>query len=186
MASQPRERLIQSAIVLVREHGVQGTGLAELLSHSKTARGSIYQHFPGGKTELIEEATREAGRQISALLESLAAGRQSPSEVIDALVGWWQKALEASGFTLGCPIGAAALADAPEVRGTAAGVFSIWRQQLADALTNSGLDRDRAAPLAGFVVSAFEGAIVQSRAMRSVEPFDEVRHQLGELLRAYG
>ena len=51
MPPGPRERLIASAIDLVRARGVDGTGLAELLEHSGTARRSIYQHFPGGKAE---------------------------------------------------------------------------------------------------------------------------------------
>ncbi|WP_372442056.1 TetR/AcrR family transcriptional regulator [Nocardioides limicola] len=57
----PRERLLRSSIALVRAHGVEGTGLTELLERSGTARRSIYQHFPGGKDELIAASTRAAG-----------------------------------------------------------------------------------------------------------------------------
>ncbi|MGL5445276.1 MAG: TetR family transcriptional regulator, partial [[Mycobacterium] stephanolepidis] len=40
----PRQRLIDSAIAMMRERGVYGTGLADLLKRSGTARNSIYQH----------------------------------------------------------------------------------------------------------------------------------------------
>ena len=48
-----RERLIASAIELLRRNGVAGTGLAQLLEHSGTARRSVYVNFPGGKSELV-------------------------------------------------------------------------------------------------------------------------------------
>src|SRR5258706_426767 len=51
-----RERLIASAIEMLRRHGVAGTGLAELLENSGTARRSVYVNFPGGKSELMAEA----------------------------------------------------------------------------------------------------------------------------------
>ena len=70
MTAGPRERLIDSTIALIRRRGVHATGLTDLLNHSGTARQSIYQHFPGGKAELVEHATKEAGRQMVDLLDT--------------------------------------------------------------------------------------------------------------------
>jgi TetR/AcrR family transcriptional regulator, lmrAB and yxaGH operons repressor len=72
VADGPRERLVASAIELVRERGVDATGVAELLDHSQTARGSIYKHFPGGKSELVTASTKEAGEQMRLGLRQLA------------------------------------------------------------------------------------------------------------------
>jgi AcrR family transcriptional regulator len=89
MTSRPRERLVSTAIELVRKHGVEGTGLAELLERSNTARRSIYQHFPKGKLELIEASTYAAGDWIRRTLQRLAhplLGHDLPALVAYALM----------------------------------------------------------------------------------------------------
>ena len=53
-----RERLIVSAIELLRRNGVAGTGLAALLEHSGTARRSVYVNFR------IEDAHVEVEVQV--------------------------------------------------------------------------------------------------------------------------
>ena len=40
------------------------------LAHSGAPRGSIYHHFPGGKAQLVEEATRYGGMTADALAEN--------------------------------------------------------------------------------------------------------------------
>lgn len=178
MAPGPRERLIESAIELIGERGVHGTGLSELLAHSRTARGSIYLHFPGGKTELIEHATRSAGAQMSALIEARA---DSPPELIATLVRWWKRTLEAADYRFGCPVVAAALAE----QAAAAAVFEEWEQRITPALTGAGVDEATAQSFATFIVSALEGAIIQSRTAKSTRPLDAAETHLRKLLDVY-
>src|SRR3954451_2534010 len=64
--SDGRQKMIESAAVLIRERGVQGTSFADVLEHSGAPRGSIYHHFQGGKTQLAEETVRWAGDFIVA------------------------------------------------------------------------------------------------------------------------
>ena len=59
-----RQRMIVSAALLIREHGVEATSFSAVLAHSGAPRGSIYHHFPGGKAQLVEEATRY-GAQVT-------------------------------------------------------------------------------------------------------------------------
>jgi len=68
----PRDRLISNSIAMVQERGVHATGLSDLLRRSSTARNSIYQHFPGGKTELMVAVTDAAGASAAARIDSLA------------------------------------------------------------------------------------------------------------------
>ena len=46
MADHPRERMIQSALVLMGEHGVEATSFSQVIERSGAPRGSIYHHFP--------------------------------------------------------------------------------------------------------------------------------------------
>lgn len=181
----PRERLLATAVTLIRQRGVAGTGLSELLKESGTARGSIYQHFPRGKDDLVAAAVTEAGtdgRATLALLRSLG----DPAVVVTAIMQATRDALVADDYTFGCPVAAGALAgpDYPAAVGTAAGALAGWVEELAAVLTDVGLAPGAAWPFASLVISVFEGALVQARASRSPEPLDHAAAQLALLARA--
>ncbi|MEV4240972.1 TetR/AcrR family transcriptional regulator [Nocardia sp. NPDC049737] len=184
MTLGPRDRLIEGAIELVREQGVHAAGLATLLERSRASRNSLYQHFPSGKSELVEVATRTAGARLAAVTGKIT-GSGTAEQWIAALVGWWRHTLEKSAFTTGCPIVGAALAEAePRVQAAAGTVFSDWTDQLANGLRDKGLSAEQARSLAGFVISALEGAIIQSRALKSTRPLDDAQVHLTALLRS--
>lgn len=179
----PRERLIKSAIVLVRARGVAGTGITELVEHSNTARRSIYMHFPRGKVELIEESTRVAGQMMGSAIASYASG-DNPTESLLSFVEMWKQTLLASDFTAGCPIVAAALAgssaaSAPQV---AADVFRHWENLLTEQLERADVDERAARSLATMAVCAVEGAVILAISSRSVTPLDQVGTHLAELI----
>lgn len=161
---------------MMREHGVAATGLTELLAHSKTARGSIYLHFPGGKSELMEQATLHAGQQVSATIDALVAESSSPAEVVLGLVAVWKRVLDTSSFTAGCPIVAAAQSgtDSPTVQAAAATVFADWTRRLADLLVSAGRESAAAASLSS--------VIIRCRSEKSLQPLDDAATNLVRLL----
>lgn len=180
----PRERLIAASIGLVRENGVEATGLAALLERSGTARRSVYQHFPGGKNELVAASTRTAGRWIRRVLHDVGA-TMSTAELLTLMVDQMKANLRESDFRLGCPIAAAALApaDATGVREAAGKAFADWVEEVESLLVRDGRTPAAARSLAGFLISAIEGALVTAQAARSTEPLDQAAEHLGELLR---
>ena len=178
-----RERLIESAIELLRRNGVAGTGLAELLEHSRTARRSVYVNFPGGKSELMAEATRTAGRLIDSTLAGTAQdgdGRES----LAAFVESWKETLRSSDYTAGCPIVAAALGrtESPSAAEAAGEVFAAWQTMLAGRLRTDGAGIDEAESLATTVVAAVEGAVILCLAARSTDPLDRTVQMLDQLI----
>src|SRR2546423_6308205 len=104
--THPRERMIQSALVLMGEHGVEGTSFSQVLEHSGAPRGSIYHHFPGGKAQLIEEATRSGGELINSGLTA-ALEKEDPIAAVDGVAEFWRVALRDNEFAVGCPVVAA-------------------------------------------------------------------------------
>src|SRR3954463_11821293 len=54
--SPARARMVRSAATLMRERGIHGVGLREIVAHSGGPRGSLGRYFPGGKTQLMTEA----------------------------------------------------------------------------------------------------------------------------------
>jgi TetR/AcrR family transcriptional regulator, lmrAB and yxaGH operons repressor len=171
--------MIQSAAQLMRMRGVDATSFSGVLEHSGAPRGSIYHHFPGGKEQLIEEATRWAGEFITSWQrEALESG--GPLGALDAAAELWRTLLRESDFGGGCPLVAATVSGEAVVaaKAAAAEAFRGWQQPIAESLEREGLGRERAAALATFVIGAFEGAVILARAERSLEPVDRVAAEL--------
>ncbi|MFD3743133.1 TetR/AcrR family transcriptional regulator [Nocardia sp. NPDC058633] len=184
MAADARRRLIDSAIELVRRRGVAGTGVADLLEHSGTARQSIYKNFPGGKTELIEESVRTAGAWIEQMIEQTAETLSAP-EMLHAFVEYWKWVLVSSDYQSGCPIAAAAYcgSEAPGARELAGKAFRSWERHLAEKAISQGIPARTAQSLATMTIAAIEGAVMMSIADRSIAPLTRTYDQLCELLR---
>ena len=71
--TQTRARMVTSAALLLREHGVAGTSIARVLEHSRGPRGSVQFHFPGGKAQLLTEALDWAGGLVTMVLSQARA-----------------------------------------------------------------------------------------------------------------
>ena len=73
-----------------RERGFSGTAFSDVIAHSGAPRGSIYHHFPGGRSQLAEEAVRYAGEFISAGVRA-ATRDDDPLAAVRAFLGWWRR-----------------------------------------------------------------------------------------------
>lgn len=180
----PRERMVVSAALLIRERGAHATAISDVLAHSGAPRGSAYHHFPGGRTQLLCEAVDYAGEYISALIDQAGGGL----DLLDAMIEWYREQLLSTDFRAGCPIAAVAVeAGEPQNRERmapvverAAAVFERWSKLIAARLVVHGVAPDRAAELATLTLSALEGALLLARARRDLAPLDVVHRQLRE------
>jgi AcrR family transcriptional regulator len=187
MASKrgPRDRMIVSTALLMRERGARATSLDAILDHSGAPRGSVYHHFPGGREQLVREATDYAGEYIARRLAPEPA--EGPLGPIDRLVAEYRANLVASDFRAGCPVVAVAVEsgdDGPDLHEHVAGAFDRWREAIARGFTAAGIAEDRADELAIMVIASFEGALILCRAYRDLAPLERVRHDIGQLVRA--
>jgi TetR/AcrR family transcriptional repressor of lmrAB and yxaGH operons len=150
-----------------------------VLDHSSAPRGSIYHHFPGGKAQLMEEATRYAGDMVVQMMSD-AIEQHDPVAAVDAIGNFWRTVLYDSDFAAGCPVLAATLESdiSPTAREAARDAFERWQQPYSDMLTRAGVPRERAKSLGSIAISAVEGAVIVSRAQRSNAPLERV---IGEL-----
>jgi AcrR family transcriptional regulator len=178
-----RERMIRSAALLFRRQGIEGTSFSDVLDHSGAPRGSIYHHFPGGKAQLAEEATRYAGDFITAGLVA-ALDEDDPVAAIRTFTSSWLDILRRADFADGCPVAAAAIEGdkSPGARDAAAAAFARWEELVAGAVKRRGVPADRARSVAALVIGAIEGAIVISRAQRSTEPLERVAAEIEQLV----
>lgn len=186
MAS-PRERMVISAALLIRERGAHPTAIADVLEHSGAPRGSAYHYFPGGRTQLLCEAIDYAGEFIAG---RIAKGRTGV-EVLDDLIADYRNQLIHTDYRAGCPVVAVAVEagdptkqDQAPVIDRAGAVFARWTDLIAQRLIADGVSTERAEELAMLTTTAMEGAIVVARASRDIKPLDLVHGQLRTLLQA--
>jgi AcrR family transcriptional regulator len=139
-----RERMIRSAALLFRRQGIEGTSFSDVLEHSGAPRGSIYHHFPAGKSQLAEEATRYAGEFIAAGMVA-ALAEDDPVAAIRAFTASWLEILRSDDFAAGCPVVAAAVEGdrTPAAREAAGAAFARWEGLLAAAVERKGIAPER-------------------------------------------
>jgi AcrR family transcriptional regulator len=61
-----RQRIVGGAAAEIRDHGVAGTTLDDVLARTTTSKGQLFHYFPGGREELLlAVADYEAGRVLA-------------------------------------------------------------------------------------------------------------------------
>ncbi|MFB6522781.1 TetR/AcrR family transcriptional regulator [Streptomyces sp. NPDC056401] len=182
--SDSRDRMVLSTVALLPEYGASGTSIDRVLAHSGAPRGSVYHHFPGGRTQLIDEAVTLAGDFISGLIDTMMQAGD-PVDAIDAFFVLWRDRLVESDFRAGCPIVAVAVEtndEAPQLARSAAAVFARWQEAFAALFVRHGLTEERSRRLGSFVIAAVEGAVIMCRAERSAAPLDAAAAEIRDLL----
>lgn len=177
VAKSVREAMIEAAWLLIAERGLEGMATREVLARTGAPRGSVYHHFPGGRTELIEAAidhSREwMGERIAAI------DPKDPDDVVAGYMNIWRLVLEGTDFRAGCAVtGAVTGGHEPGVLGRARAAFDATGKALAALFERTGLAPDEAVRRATLLIYAAEGAVILARARRSVESLDFTVEQL--------
>jgi AcrR family transcriptional regulator len=174
--SPARARMVRSAATLIRERGIHGTGLRQVVTHSGGPRGSLGRFFPGGKTQLVTEAIDVALVDLFGDLERTLGEAETFPEAISVIVTPWRRLLVDHDFALGCPL-AATICDAADndsLRTHVSEWLTRWRAPVAGAYTRFGAPRAEAEAHATVLLAALEGALMLARAQRTIEPLDTV------------
>ncbi|HKC26673.1 MAG TPA: TetR/AcrR family transcriptional regulator [Jatrophihabitans sp.] len=183
----PRERMVFSAVQLIRREGVTSTSMRDVVEHARAPRGSLQHYFPGGKEQLVNEAVEWAARFASGRIDRFLAGmrRPTPSKLFSAMAGQWVEEFESAGFGAGCPLAAATIDCADSTASTRTAIasgFACWQRPVGQALIGLGVPARKAASLAVLMISALEGAILLARAQQDTAPLRTVVRELGPLL----
>lgn len=183
----PRERMVYSAVQLVRAHGATGTGVRDVVEHAGAPRGSFQHYFPGGKDQLVGEAVLWAADYAAARAAAYRATARNPTPagLFAHMVKQWKKDFAERGYERGCPLMAAA---ADLVGGDSAVTTQLraaidrWERAIAAELVAMGVPARRAARLATLMLSTLEGAIMSARLRRDLGPLNVVVAELAPLL----
>jgi TetR/AcrR family transcriptional regulator, lmrAB and yxaGH operons repressor len=176
-----RTKMVKGAAGLLATKGVEGTSFAEVLDATNSPRGSIYHHFPGGKSELVHAALDLVSSRALAVMESRRGS--SAEAIVKQFLDLWRQLLDGSDLTAGCAVLAVTVAGPDiELLDHAGSIFRDWTSHLAGLLVAGGVGETSAPQLAIMVIAATEGAVALCRAERSREPFDLVDKALMQLV----
>jgi TetR/AcrR family transcriptional regulator, lmrAB and yxaGH operons repressor len=181
MATDTRARMLETTARLVQLRGYHGTSLNDVLAGSGAPRGSLYHHFPGGKDQLVLEATRAAVAEVTEALRETLAGASTPGAGVRAFVELGARVMEETDYAFGCPVAGIVLDSTPGADALATvcrEAFDEWVGLLRASFQAAGLPPDRALALALMVESSIEGLLLIVRAYRDVAPARAVAVEL--------
>ena len=185
MATDTRNRMIETTSRLLQHRGYHGTSLSMILSESRAPRGSLYFHFPGGKEQLAVEATRFAVEATTEQLRLVLAQSESPGEAVRRFVEAAAQIMKESDYCFGCPVAPVILdanGDVDELSKLCREAFEEWVGQLKTSFVNAGIPDDRADALALLVDSSIEGLLLIARAYRDIGPLMTVAAELERIV----
>jgi TetR/AcrR family transcriptional repressor of lmrAB and yxaGH operons len=165
-----RTRLVTTAARLFRTRGFHGVGLAEILAEAQAPKGSLYHHFPEGKTDLALAAADWAGAGMLAIIADAFGPAPDYRQGATTLCHKLAKFFDLSGGD-GCPV-TTVLFDGPANAGFTAraeAIFAGWIAAIAAQAVRFGRDPAAAATEAETLLIAIQGAWVLGRARRSSE-----------------
>lgn len=178
LVAKSRDKMIASAARLLHEKGYHASGLSEIIQRSGAPRGSFYYYFPQGKDQLVREAILWSRRRLLSYLGEKM--RQAPDghEAFRVLADEAIAQLEATDYKLGCPFAISGLeSPSDEVREECAEAF-LEVQQLLEEQLRRVVSPERAAELAPFIFSSFQGALVVSQTMRDASALQAFKLQI--------
>jgi TetR/AcrR family transcriptional regulator, lmrAB and yxaGH operons repressor len=186
MAKDTREHMIETTAGLVHRRGFHGTSLNEILAESGAPRGSLYYHFPGGKEQLVLEATRQGVETITQFLWEVFTEASDAAEAVRAFIAAAAHELRDSGYVFGCPVAPIVL-DSPEsslLAETCREGLEEWQGVLIEELGSAGIESGRARSLATMIVCGLEGGLILARTRRDIAPLDAIGEELATMVRS--
>jgi AcrR family transcriptional regulator len=157
-ALMPREELLDKLMALFREHGYDGTSMADISAATGLGKSSIYHHFPGGKQEMASAVLEHLAAGLDPVLRALGDDR-APASKLDGLL----KALDAlyDGGRAACLLERlSASIDRTRLARPLAASFRALLGGFEGLCVEAGLDRAEARRRAEDAVVRVEGSLI--------------------------
>jgi TetR/AcrR family transcriptional repressor of nem operon len=167
------ETILESAARLVRERGIAGARVAEVMKGAGLTVGGFYAHF-GSKEELVDEALRRTGKELRDRLFA-RLDEKPEADRAEVVLKRYLSADHRDAQTMGCPLPAVV----GEIGTTAGEHRKVLGEQVEALCTGleEHLPKGRGAQrraLALGLVALMYGGLSLARALRGTELSDEV------------
>lgn len=174
-----KDRLVQSAANLFRTRGYHGVGLADVLVEARAPKGSLYHHFPNGKSDLALAAATWASDEMLRLIAASFDAAPTFQDGATTLCFKLAKLFDITGWDT-CPI-ANILFEGPDnetFRNHAEHVYEGWIAEVLDHAERLGLNDDEAKAKAEHLFILIQGGWMLARARRNSDVLRELRAML--------
>lgn len=178
-AFSTKDRLIRSAASLFRARGYHGVGLADLLADAKAPKGSLYHHFPNGKSDLAIASATWASADMLRLIAASFDKAPTFSEGATTVCYKLAKLFDATEWDA-CPI-AATLFEGPDnaiFREHAEHIYEGWIAEVQGHAERLGHSESEAKAKAEFLFVLIQGGWMLARARRSSDGLRSLTKQL--------
>jgi AcrR family transcriptional regulator len=175
MPAETKERIVDATAELFRRQGYVGTGVKQIVAEANAPFASLYHFFPGGKSELGEEAIRTSGAMYIELFGTIAAGAPDPVTAVGDFFDGAADTLRDTDYADACPIATVALEVASSderLRKATADVFDSWMAAGTAYFAAAGIEDERAREVCLEMLMLLEGAFLFSRAWKTTKPLE--------------
>ena len=161
---------------IFREHGFEGTSLSLISKATGLGKGSLYNFFPGGKSEMMAAVIADIDHWFITTLFRPLETTTDPRSAITGMIRDVDHYFRSGGRV--CLVGWLGLGSSRDVfADQVKGYFSRWVTALAHCLENAQVQPAHAARLAEDTVSGIQGAIILSRALDDEAAFRRIISQ---------
>ena len=168
-----REKLLEAALGTLHRRGFNATGVQDIADAAGVPKGSVYNHFASKEALGVEVLSRYWLKSSESVLPLLSDKTVPPLIRLRRYFATLGEGLCTEGYASGCLMGnfTAELADpcAP-IREKLAALYQQWTQAIRACLDEAqaagslpGVDCEA---LAGFLIAAWEGAVLRSKVER--------------------
>ncbi len=177
-----KDRLIRSAANLFRTRGYHGVGLNDLLNDANAPKGSLYHHFPKGKSDLALAAATWASDEMLRLIAASFDEAPTYRDGATTLCFKLAKLFDLTGQWDACPIGSTLFEgpDNDEFRSHAMHLYDGWITEVYDHAERFGLTDDQARRSAEHLFVLIQGGWLLARARRSSDVIRELPSMITE------
>lgn len=183
-----RAKLVQCAARLIQQRGYFALRTADIISQSGVPKGSLYHHFPGGKSELTIAALNWVTQEVITVLQSAKRWSSSPSRVVEKLILGIADWLESNDWNAGSLTSILAQETAttePAIFRATQKAYADIAAELASLFSAAGILECDADRLAALTLSVIEGATTVSRVMQNRNALEEAALCLSNQINRY-
>jgi TetR/AcrR family transcriptional repressor of nem operon len=181
-----REKILTEGLRIVHERGFANASVRDIVQAAGVPQGSFTNHFPSKEAFGLEIIERYFEGSCNTIAQTLRNDERAPLERFGAYIDTQIANLGRTQMKNGCLYGnfTAEIGDTSEpMRARVAAIFGETRSALAYCLRaavvageiTKVIDPD---DIAAFVMSSLQGAILLSKAYRSVEPVERCKRIL--------
>lgn len=186
--ARPREfdeqQVIEKLMTVFWEQGYESTTMQDLVAASGLLKGSLYGAF-GDKQAIYLAALEHYNRtRIHAQIEILngeGSVRQKVARLFDNVIETTRRGLYAGGCLL-CNASLEKAVSDPPVKNEVKTTIRRLKVAIVDALKREGVNEDRAASLAAFIVSAYFGTRILAKGGAPAAMIGDTRDHCLQLL----